>query len=329
MLDVLFPFYVFIFFAALLLTAFCEWRWIPVLSRKAKQPIYEGGPSWHMKKAGTPTMGGLAFVVAAVGIWIVASLFLFRSVDRDSAVSFSLSVGYALLNALLGIIDDMTKLRHKENAGLSPREKLIFQTLFAALFLLGRRMLLGDDTVLPFSVGNIDLGVLYYPLALLLLVGFVNFANLTDGIDGLAGSVAFGIAVSLFYTASFVNTEVCVIAALIMGISIGFLLFNLHPAKIFMGDTGSLFLGALVVAACFSLGNPSLVLGIGAVYVLEGVSVVLQVLVYKMTKKRLFRMAPLHHHFEKLGWSENRICLVAILTTLVCSVPAYLLYLPQ
>ncbi len=328
-MDILFPFYVFVFFAALIMTALWERRLIPTLARKAQQPIYEGGPSWHMKKNGTPTMGGLAFVLTAVGIWLAVSLYFSRSPDRYTVVSFSLAIGYALLNATVGIIDDLTKLRHRQNAGLSPIEKLIAQTLFAALFLFGRRMLLADDTALVFSVGRIELGIWYYPLAMLLLVGVVNFANLTDGIDGLCASVAFGIALSLFYTAAFANTEVCVIAALLMGISIGFLLYNLHPAKIFMGDTGSLFLGALVVSACFSLGNPSLVFGIGAVYVLEGLSVVLQVMVFKLTHRRLFRMAPLHHHFEKLGWSENRICLVAIFATLVASVPVCLLYLPH
>ncbi len=325
----LFPLYTCIFFVALLLTALCEKRWIPLLGKKARQPIYEGGPSWHMKKTGTPTMGGLAFPVATCGIWLITSIYMFRSADRTGIVSFSLSVGFALLNALLGIIDDTTKLRHKANAGLTPAEKLIFQTLFAILFLLGRYALLGDSTVMTFSVGRLDLGFLYYPSAVILLVGFVNFANLTDGIDGLAASVAFGIAVSLFYIASYVNVEVCAMAALLMGISIGFLLFNLHPAKIFMGDTGSLFLGALAVGACFSLKNPALIIGVGAVYLLEGISVVLQVAFFKITKRRLFLMAPLHHHLEKLGWSENRICIVAILTTLVCSVPAYLLYVPQ
>ncbi len=326
MSTMLFPLYTCIFFIALILTALCEKRWIPVLGRKARQPIYEGGPSWHMKKNGTPTMGGLAFPVATCCVWLITSVYMFRSADRTGIVSFSLSVGFALLNALLGIIDDATKLRHKANAGLTPAEKLIFQTLFAVLFLLGRYALLGDTTELIFSIGKIDLGFLYYPSATILLVGFVNFANLTDGIDGLAGSVAFGIAVSLFYMASYVNVEVCAIAALLMGISIGFLLFNLHPAKIFMGDTGSLFLGALAVAACFSMKNPVLIIGVGAVYLLEGLSVVLQVVYFKLTKKRLFLMAPFHHHLEKLGWSENRICIVAILTTLVFSVPAYLLY---
>ncbi len=328
MLKILFPTYIFTFFAAILVTALCEKRFIPYLSVRAKQPIYEEGPSWHVKKSGTPTMGGLAFLLSALLVWLVSWLFLLRYGQSRSALSLSLALGYAFLNAMLGVMDDVTKLRHKQNAGLTPKEKLFFQFLFAALFLVGRQLLLGDTTSLRFSTVSFDLGFWYYPLALLLLVGFVNFANLTDGIDGLAASVAFGIGVSLFFISAHTNTEVSLLATLLMGISVGFLLFNLHPAKIFMGDTGSLFLGALVVGTCFSLGNPTLSVSLGAVYVLEGASVMIQVAVFKLTHKRVFRMAPLHHHFEKLGWSENRICLVAILMTLIFSVPAFLFYSP-
>lgn len=328
MLNILFPLYIFIFFASILVTAFCERRFIPYLSVRARQPIYEEGPSWHMKKSGTPTMGGLAFLFSALAIWIFSLFFLHRYGQTRSALSLSLTLGFAFLNATLGVLDDLTKLRHRRNAGLTPKEKLFFQFLFAALFLIGRYFFLGDTTVLSFSTVSVDLGFLYYPLALLLLVGFVNFANLTDGIDGLAASVAFGIGVSLFFISAHTSMEVSLLAALLMGISVGFLVFNLHPARIFMGDTGSLFLGSLVIGTCFSLGNPTLSVSLGAVYVLEGVSVILQVAVFKLTHKRVFLMAPLHHHLEKLGWSENRICLVAILMTLIFSVPAFLFYTP-
>lgn len=329
MFDSLFPFYALAFVLSAATTALCERRFIPVLSKKAQQPIYTEGPSWHIKKSGTPTMGGLAFLPAAAVIWVLFSAVMFRETDREYVLSFSLTLGYAFLNALLGIFDDATKLRHKQNEGLTPTEKLIFQFLFSGLFLAGRAVLLGDGTELVFSFGTVHLGLFYYPLVLILLVGIVNFANLTDGIDGLASSVAFGIGVSMLYISAFLNPAVSVTATLMTGIAVGFLLFNLHPAKIFMGDTGSLFFGALTAGAAVSLGNPVFSVSFGGVYVIEGLSVVLQVLFYKLTKRRLFLMAPLHHHFEKRGWSENKICLVALLVTLALSVPVYFLYLPR
>lgn len=328
MLDRYFPVYVLTFFAVLFLTVLVEIRLIPALSENAKQPIYEDGPKWHMKKSGTPTMGGLAFLFAVFCASVFGILFLHLSGDRDGALSLSLNFAFAFANAAVGVVDDLTKLHRRRNDGLTPTEKLIFQFAIAAGFLLLRRSLLGDDTSVAFAFGSVDLGIFYYPICLLLTVGIINFSNLTDGIDGLAASVAFGIGVSLFYIASALSGEVSFLAAVLMGASMGFLFFNLHPAKIFMGDTGSLFLGALAVSSVFSLGNPLLILPIGAVYILEGLSVVLQVAFFKITGRRIFRMAPLHHHFEKCGWPENRICLAAIFLTLLFSLPAYILYLP-
>ena len=160
------------------------------------------------------------------------------------------------------------------------------------------------------------------------MLGLVNSANLTDGIDGLASSVAFSIGVSLFYISAALSMETAIISSAIIGASIGFLLFNIHPARIFMGDTGSLFFGALVASCAFTLKNPILMLFIAGVYVVEGISVVLQVSYYKLTHKRFFKMAPLHHHLEKCGFTENRICITAIMTTFIVSIPAYIFYLP-
>ena len=328
MLDRYFPVYVLAFFAVLVLTVFIEIRLIPELSKTAKQPIYADGPTWHMKKSGTPTMGGLAFLFAVFCASVFGVLFLYLSGDKKGALSLSLNFVFAFANAAVGVVDDMTKLRRRKNEGLTPTEKLILQFALAIGFLLLRRTLLGETSEIAFASGHLDLRFFYYPICLLLLVGIINFANLTDGIDGLAASVAFGIGVSLFYISAALSGEVSFLAATLMGASMGFLFFNLHPAKIFMGDTGSLFFGALAVCAVFSLGNPLLILPIGGVYVLEGLSVVLQVLFFKMTRRRLFRMAPLHHHFEKCGWPENRICLAAIFLTLLFSLPAYILYLP-
>ena len=328
MTDKYFFFYVPAFFLSMLITAFTEKKLIPLLKEKAKQPIYAEGPSWHMKKSGTPTMGGLAFLLAMLLTCFPAAVFFFATEQTDEAISLSILLFYASLNAGIGIFDDLRKLKRKHNEGLRPRQKLLLQSIAAIVFLFLRHLLLSDGTAILFSFGWLELGLLYYPLALLALLGCVNCANLTDGIDGLAASTAFGAGLSIFYVASAFIPHVSYLGACLMGAMIGFLCFNLHPAKIFMGDTGSLFLGALVAGMSFSFENPLLILVFGSIYVIEGISVVLQVLFFKCTKKRLFRMAPLHHHMEKLGWTENRICLFAIFLTLITSITAYMLYLP-
>ena len=328
MIDKSFPIYLLCFALCFAFTAIIEMRLIPILSSCAGQPIYEDGPRWHLSKKGTPTMGGLAFIISVLIALSVGAIYLFRTSKTDEAISVLLSLAYALLNSTVGIIDDITKLRHKENAGLTPKQKLVMQFLAAAIFLWIRELIFGNQTVISFSFGAVDIGFLYYPLSLITLVGVTNFANLTDGIDGLASGVAFAVSVSLFYISCALFESCAFISSAIMGATIAFLLFNLHPAKIFMGDTGSLFLGSILAAAALAIGNPLLILIIGGVYCIEGASVVLQVVYYKITKKRLFKMAPLHHHLEKIGWSENRICIVAILLTLLFSIPAFVLYLP-
>jgi phospho-N-acetylmuramoyl-pentapeptide-transferase len=273
-------------------------------------------------------MGGIAFVVAILFSGLISIPLLFKFTDNKKVVSLLISLIYAILNALIGIADDLCKLKRKENQGLTPIQKLLLQFSFAILFLYARHTFIGDSTAISFAFGEIDLGFFYYPLSLTVLVGIINFANLTDGIDGLATSVAFSIAVSLLYISAALSEDVAIISSAIIGAAVAFLIFNLHPAKIFMGDTGSLFLGAIISSCSFMLENPIIILLIAGVYVLEGISVVLQVAYYKITKKRLFKMAPIHHHFEQCGWSENKICIVSILVTFVLSIPAYILYLP-
>lgn len=328
MLDGYFPLYVAVFSLSLLITVIIEKRLIPVLSKRAKQPIYEGGPKWHISKSGTPTMGGIAFLAAVSFALFIGVCFMLIQDMRDKALSLIISGVFALLNAAIGIIDDMTKLSRSENAGLRPYQKLMFQFFVAVGFLVARHVLLGDGTTLNFAFGKIDIGFIYYPMSIILLLGIINCANLTDGIDGLASGVAFGVGISLFYISAALVYDVAVIAAAIIGAAVGFLFFNIHPAKIFMGDTGSLFFGALAVSAVFSLGNPLLVVLIGGVYVLEGVSVILQVISFKLFKRRIFKMAPVHHHLERCGMGENKICMIAIIITLVFSIPAFILYLP-
>ena len=313
------PLYFFAFLFTLTMTVFLGRLIIPFLKSHAKQPIYESGPIWHMSKSGTPTMGGLSFLISVTLTLLLCTLYQYAIGETADSLSLLLCTAYALLNSLVGVIDDATKLKRNENAGLSPRAKLIFQFTISALFLLSRRMLLseGVTAILPLRLFEND--AVYFILSLIILVGITNCANLTDGVDGLAASVALAIGISLFYFAYPNSPGGSFIAIALAAGSIGFLVFNLHPARVFMGDTGSLFLGALVGALAFELKNPLISVVSGGVYVIEGVSVILQVAYFKLTKKRLFKMSPLHHHFEKCGWDENKICIVAIIATLVFS----------
>ena len=316
--------YAIVFVASILLTALIERRAIPYLASKAKQPIYEDGPKWHSAKSGTPTMGGVAFLIA-ISVCILFSLPFF---EKEEAISLLLLTAFAAANAAIGVLDDLTKLRRKINAGLSPKQKLLLQAIVAAGFLAARRLLLDDTTKISFTFGEIDLGFFYYPISVIVILGIVNCANLTDGVDGLASCVSFGIGLSFFYIAAYSSHGVALVSSALLGAMIGFLIFNLNPAKIFMGDTGSLFLGALCVGLTFSLKNPLLSIAVCGVFVIEGISVILQVLFFKLSGRRLFRMAPIHHHFERCGLSENTICIIAIIATVVFSIPAYLSYLP-
>lgn len=328
MLDSFFPLYATVAVFSFLITVTMEKILIPALRKKAKQPIYAEGPKWHEKKSGTPTLGGLGFLSAILIMTLLSLPLLEKNHGSKAALSLLISLIYALLNAFVGVIDDVKKLKRKENQGLTPIEKLLFQFSLAALFLYARHALIDSATSLSFSFGELELGFLYYPISLLILVGIINCANLTDGIDGLATSVAFSISVSLLYISAAFFEEVAIFSSAMIGATVGFLIFNLHPAKIFMGDTGSLFFGAVVASCAVSLGNPLLALLVGGIYLIEGASVILQVLWFKLTGKRIFKMAPIHHHLERCGWSENRICIVSILMTFIFSIPAYIFYLP-
>lgn len=327
MTDLNFVFYIFTFLFAIVITATAEKRLIPLLKRKAEQPIYDEGPTWHLKKQGTPTMGGLGFLVSSSIILSAIIAFLFARGEKYFATSLLITALYALINAFIGIADDFAKIKKKENAGLTPSQKLILQAAAASLFIIARRIFLFSSTEIVFKSTVIDLGIFYYPLTLIMLLGTINCANLTDGIDGIASGVSFAIGITLAFLSVNSNYETAFLSFLLMGTAIGFLFFNLHPAKIFMGDTGSLFLGSIAAAACCSLGNPLLILFVGIVYLVEGASVILQVAVFKLTGKRIFKMAPFHHHLEKCGWSENKIVIWAIIITLVFSVPANILFI--
>lgn len=280
---------------------------LPVLREKhIGQTILEIGPSWHKGKEGTPTMGGVTFFFAVTLSVLLGCLFLPASATR--ALLWVLC--FALFNGLIGVFDDLQKLRKRENAGLLPWQKLLLQTA-TVIFLLAMLHMEGalvTRVALPFSSLVIELGALFYPIALFVALGIINCANLTDGIDGLATSV--GALIGTFFAVEGLGSapaSLAVLGAAEAGSSLAFFTHNRHPARIFMGDSGSLFLGAIAVGGAYLLGNPLLVLIFGLLYVVEGFSVVLQVLYFKLTHKRLFKMAPLHHHFEKCGWSEGAI----------------------
>ena len=311
-----------------LVTVVLEWRLVPVLRRRrAAQPILEIGPRWHLSKAGTPTLGGIGFIAGCViGCILLLAICFAGERIRDAVLPLSV-LGYALLCGAIGFLDDWKKLSGRKNQGLSAAQKYLLQLLASAVFLLVARLYLGLDTAisLPFWGRRLELGFFYYPLALLYLTGLINALNLTDGIDGLLSTQTALIAVFFLlwgYTVSF--SLAMVIGALLLGGMLGFLCFNAHPARIFMGDTGSLFLGGAVSAIGLLSGEPLTVLIACGVFVLETASVILQVIYFKLTKgKRLLRMAPLHHHFEKLGLGEWQIVALFGIAAILFAVLAF------
>ncbi|MBE6560533.1 MAG: phospho-N-acetylmuramoyl-pentapeptide-transferase [Ruminococcaceae bacterium] len=302
---------------------------IPFLkSKKMGQKILEIGPRWHKNKEGTPMMGGLAFIAASVAVLFASLIFMALTSEMTTLLPAALVVGYGVLNALIGFIDDSAKLRKKQNEGLTARQKYLLQLAAAALFLILLHLtdVISTELYIPFVGVSWDLGVFYYIIALLLLTGIVNSVNLTDGIDGLSSSVT--LVVGIFFTAAAFlsgNVEnsnaVALIGALLIGGTLGFLVYNFYPARIFMGDTGSLFLGGMVVGCAFVAGNPLIIVICGIIYICEAASVILQVGYFKLTHgKRLFKMAPIHHHFEKCGWNEIRIVAVfSAVTAVFCA----------
>lgn len=300
---------------------------IPVLkSVKLGQKILDIGPRWHKSKEGTPIMGGLFFGIAALLGCIFAFVMTYINGNLKELGALIASVGFIILNFLSGFIDDYIKLFKKRNKGLSASGKLFIQVAAATGYIAALHFCgYGTQLNLPF-IGSVDFGIFYYPVVLLGIVYFVNCVNLTDGIDGLAGSVT--LIVTVFFSAVAIfklqSVEVLILTLPMLGALIGFLFYNLHPAKIFMGDTGSLMLGGFLVAVSFLLKMPIFLLICGFVYIFEGLSVVLQVISFKLTGKRIFKMSPLHHHFEMCGWSEGKIVGTFSFATFVLCAVAYL-----
>lgn len=309
---------------------------IPVLRKvKLGQKILEIGPSWHKCKEGTPTMGGLFFIIGIVvavlvcGWGYIVKPPYMKNVHGVLVRDYRLVISLALsvLTGAVGFIDDYVKLFKKQNKGLTASQKMIFLiiTSLGYLLLMNHFGYIDTSVNLPFITGQVDLGIFYYIFAILLMVYMINCANLTDGIDGLAGSISCIIMTMYFlFSAFFVKNDMSIYTAAVMGGLLAFLIFNFHPARVFMGDTGSLFLGSAAVLMAFWTNASVLIVLIGLVYFVEGLSVMLQVVSYKATKKRIFKMAPIHHHFEMCGWSEWKIVSVFSVVTLLCCVAAYL-----
>ncbi len=304
---------------------------IPLLRKvKLGQKILEIGPSWHKCKEGTPNLGGLFFIVACVVGFLFATFFLTsKNALSDSFYRSVLTLfGLALSQGFIGFVDDYVKLFKKRNKGLSGTQKLVLQFLSVAAYLFVNAYYNGFDTTIEFPWGgSLDLGIFYYFIMLLAIAYIINCANLTDGIDGLAGSIALIICVTFFLYG--LNNNVLAIsipcAALIGGV-FAFLIFNFHPAKIFMGDTGSLYLGGFIVGVVMLTNNEFLLLPISCIWIIEGLSVIIQVASFKLTGKRVFKMSPIHHHFEKCNWSEVKIVAVfSAVTVVFCALSYYLL----
>ncbi len=297
---------------------------IPWLRKlKFGQTILDIGPKWHSSKQGTPTMGGFMFIIGTCAA-ILLAVITDKLTGGDIAASGSLlpeemytklwsGVIMALAFALIGFIDDYIEVAMHQNLGLTIKQKTVMQFFVSLAYLAGLYMGMNGapHMFIPF-VGAVETGFFHWIFGIVMIYAAVNAVNFTDGVDGLCGSVTLTTAVSIGVIAALKGFfGFSMVAAALAGACLGFVLWNKNPAKVFMGDTGSMFLGGMVVALAYAVGCPLILLLAGIVYVIEGASDVLQIIYYKKTGgKRLFEMAPIHHHFEIIGWSEKKITLV-------------------
>ena len=316
--------YAFIAAAAFAVSMLATGRMIPLLRKKQfGQFIREEGPEAHLSKAGTPTMGGLAWITG-VTIAMVISMFMPGS-ETVPKIAILLSM-FAF--GAIGFIDDYNKIAKKQNEGLTPKQKLLLQVLFGVALAVFMMIKEGTTVLIPFARVTVDMGWLYIPFIVFIEVAMANAVNLTDGLDGLSSSTSAIVACTfaiIGMTVGTGNEAMAVAGQAVFGALLGFLLYNRYPAQIFMGDTGSMALGG-VLSAMAIVGHVEWLLPIaGMIYVIETLSVIIQVTYFKKTGgKRVFRMAPIHHHFELGGWHETKVVRVFCLFTLVCCVIAVL-----
>jgi phospho-N-acetylmuramoyl-pentapeptide-transferase len=310
---------------------------VPILrAKKLNQPI-NAYVAEHASKAGTPTMGGICFIIASLVVlltWVILESNGFIGDSNAGAlIPLALTVCLGVGNALIGFIDDYKKLVKKENEGLTSSQKMALQIIVAAAYLcmMGMTNNLPTHFHIPFTNIHLDLGFFAYPLYLLVIVGFVNSTNITDGLDGLASSVGIsscmGIIAMNIISAGWFNMIQpvqyrynSVIAASLLGALLGFLIFNHYPAKVFMGDTGSLYIGGILMGCAVSSGELIAVVIMGFVFVCEMLSSLMQTMYYKLSHgKRIFKKAPVHHHFQMLGWGEVRIVTTFFIVSVILS----------
>lgn len=304
---------------------------IPYLRKlKFGQTILEIGPNWHKDKQGTPTMGGIMIVAGVLVSLVVGVAFssikssgLVRELKSSYNITIFISgIVMALCMCAIGFFDDYIKVVKKRNLGLTAKQKTFLQLLVSAVYLISLALAGMKTTYIPF-IGDVNIvkgaGLLFWPIALMFIYGFTNAVNLTDGLDGLASSVTLVVACTFMLASSRLPNGCAanVLSSALAGACAGFIVWNSKPAKVFMGDTGSMFLGGMVVALSFCINRPILLLLMGCVYLIEALSVMLQVFWFKRTGKRLFKMAPIHHHFEMCGFSEQNVVLLFSFVTLI------------
>ncbi|MBQ2766283.1 MAG: phospho-N-acetylmuramoyl-pentapeptide-transferase [Clostridia bacterium] len=309
------------------LTALSARVLIPKLrSMKLGQQILDIGPRWHKSKEGTPTMGGISFIIASLIVFVIMAVVMNINQVEEGLSTAVIVILFAAVNGAIGVVDDLTKFKNHRNEGLTASQKYLLQLISAGLFLAAMKVTgnITTELSIPYFNISVELGIFYYIFSILLITGIVNAVNLTDGIDGLASSVTLALG-AFFAVAAFAGgmLPTAVVSAITMGACLGFLVYNFYPARVFMGDTGSLFLGALAIGMAFMVKEPLIIVVVGIIYICEAASVILQVGYYKLTKKRLFKMAPIHHHFEKCGWSELKIVGVFSLVTVLAGILAY------
>lgn len=306
---------------------------VPYLKRvKAGQEIREDGPTWHMSKAGTPTMGGLMFIVAVIFVCMTVGLDSMLNGDYGHVICLLLSMGFGAI----GFLDDFEKLKKKQNLGLTAKAKLLLQLLASFLFILAMRELGYISTSLYIPFWNVTYTIpawLYYIFAVFVIVGTVNAVNLTDGVDGLAAGTSipvfiFFACVTFLWGEEF--TSLGIFASAVAGGLLGFLIYNFNPAKVFMGDTGSLFLGGAVASLAFAYDMPLILIVLGLLYIIETLSDIIQVTYFKLSHgKRIFKMAPFHHHLEMGGWTgkkwkERELFALYFCVSTVCAIISFL-----
>ncbi|WP_138202576.1 phospho-N-acetylmuramoyl-pentapeptide-transferase [Haloimpatiens lingqiaonensis] len=288
---------------------------IPMLHKlKFGQIIREEGPKSHMKKSGTPTMGGIIFIISVTITMIVA---IRNPQDKSMVVLYSF-----IAFGAIGFLDDILKIIHKNNLGLRAYQKMILLLVASGVLAFYGANNVGTSIIMPFANKTWNLGSFYIPFIIFYFAATTNAVNLTDGLDGLASSVTL-LVMTFFALVSFAMGEykIAIFCATTAGALLGFLRYNAFPAAVFMGDTGSLALGGAVAAVAMMLKLPLIVLIVGGIYVLEALSVIIQVTSFKLTGKRVFKMSPIHHHFELSGWHETKVVsMFSIITTILCLV---------